>query len=372
MVSTFPQEQMPLSPGTPLQDRRYVLLKQREQYHWQTGASETWWIGQESDGRGAQVTICEVRLPGGLSTFPTILRPAMKTLMEICKHPHVPSLLDVFPERGRCFFVFELPVGESLAERIQRTGTGLDEQDVRVCCLQMIEVLEWLAHQRPPVVHGRISPEHLIIQADHFLLTTFSILGVSDAHPLIAMERSHLATSSTPEFGRGPLTWQDDLYALMNTMSMALTGTIPSRQGRSQWRSQQVPAALSPHLKALFARALHPHPHERYQQLAELRQALEGTAASTGRERPRRRARTALAVMGSAAQPAQKIAPPASPRAEPAELSERLPPVEVEQRSLLARSHEMLPLGESNSALAALFWLGGVLVLGTLVVLIAR
>src|SRR5437763_7039094 len=137
-------------------------------------------------------------------------------LTSVGRHPHIPTLWDAFSERGRNFFVFEPIEGESLLARMRRTGRPIPEQDVIECCLQMTEVLELLAQQSPSLVHGLISPEHIIIgrSGSQFILTNFSIILAGGATQFVSgIERTHLSVYTTPEFVRGVIDVRSDLFS---------------------------------------------------------------------------------------------------------------------------------------------------------------
>eukprot|EP00877_Chromochloris_zofingiensis_P011946 jgi/Chrzof1/7004/Cz02g07100.t1 len=64
----------------------------------------------------------------------------------------------------RCFcIVQEVAQGESLAEMLQ-SGTRATESEVLRIAAQVLEVLQYLASLRPPVIHRDIKPENVVIE----------------------------------------------------------------------------------------------------------------------------------------------------------------------------------------------------------------
>src|SRR5207248_2240370 len=178
-----------------------------ERQDWLSGVFEATWVGKDSHRAGGLVTICEVMLPEGTSVMTqSSLRTATITLANVGRHPRIPALWDAFSDQGRSFFVFEPINGESLLTRMRRTGYVLPEQEVVECCLQITEVLELLAQQSPPLVHGLIRPEHIIAAQNgaQYVLTNFSIVLAGGATQFISgMDRARLSHYTAPEFVRG-------------------------------------------------------------------------------------------------------------------------------------------------------------------------
>ena len=371
-----------LLPGTILRSGRYRLQELQERQDWLSGAFEATWIGQDAQRGASQVMICEVSLPNSNSiVVQSILRSATMALTSVGRHPHIASLSDAFSDRGRHFFVFEPVEGDSLAARMLHTGRAMQEQDVIECVLQMTEVLELLAQQTPPLVHGLIRPEHIIVgnNGTQFALTGFSIVLAGGATQFVSgIDRTRLSAYTSPELVRGVIDVRTDLFSLMASAYHAVTGSMPASVSGTIPAAHQLNPNVSAQFDAILAKGLRPIANQRYQRPSELRQDLltmrsvNGTLVSgmgqrfdasatrvpeLGKNGLRPESASASRVPDSVAQAFQALAP-----AEDFE----------EQKLLLPLPEELPPLQESNDVLNAAIWLGSMLVALILIVVLSR
>lgn len=370
----------PLAPGTLLRGGRYRLQEQTERQDWLSGVYEAVWIAQDAGRGGSQVMVCEVMLPENSLVTQTTLRTATIALTSVGRHPHIPTLWDAFSYQGRNFFVFEAIDGESLLARMRRTGHALPEQDVVECCLQMTEVLELLAQQSPPLVHGLIRPEHIIISrpGSQYMLSTFSVILAGGATQFVSgIDRTRLTPYTPPEFVRGLIDVRTDLYSLLATAYHAVTGSAPAGVSGSIPQAQRINPNVSAQLDAILSKGLRPVSSQRYQRPSELRQDLlamrsvSSTLVSSpeGRAAPAFKAPIAAdrsSASGFAAQNVQESV---------AQAFQSLAPTEVdlqENRTLLARPEELPPISQGNDMLQSALWVGLILVALILLVALAH
>jgi len=295
-------------------------------------------------------------------------------LTSVGRHPHIPTLWDAFSDHGRSFFIFEPFEGESLLARMRRTGRALSEQEVVECCLQMTEALELLAQQSPPLVHGLIRPEHIIIArgGSQFILSTFSIILAGGATQFVAgMDRSQLSPYTAPEFTRGVIDVRSDLFSLLATAYHAATGSVPAGLSGSIPPAQRLNPAISAQFDAILTRGLRPVAGQRYQRPSELRQDLLAMRSVSGSLVDGGRQQSAQANQRNASyQTPVEIARPQVADSV-AKALQSLAPVEEfdERRTLLPRPEELSPLAEKNDTLYSAIWIA--LVIIALVVLLA-
>ncbi len=273
-----------LKPGTLLLNGRYRLYECQGQQTWLSGAFEASWLAQDAQRGGAMVRICEFVLPDKDAIVrQSILRTATMALHAISRHAHVPTLLDVFNDHERSFFVFEYGEGESLLARMRRTGRVFTEQEVVECCLQVTRVLEFLVQQSPPLVHGLIRPENILVGRNnsHYVLFNFSVMLGGGATQFVAgVPRLHLSPYTAPEFARGTIDVRSDIYALMATAYFLLTSSVPVRSNGGMVPVRQLNSSITPQFEAILmkglssGKGLRPDMTQRFQHPSELRQAL--------------------------------------------------------------------------------------------------
>ncbi len=359
-----------LPPGTLLRNERYRLQELQGGQEWLSGVYEAVWLAQDAQRNGAQVIMSELMLP---ATNPVMvqstLRNATIALTSAGRHPRIPTLWDAFSDRGRSFFVFEPIEGESLLYHMHRLGRVLQEQDVIECCLQMTEVLELLSQQSPPLVHGFIRPEHIMISrfGSQYMLTNFSLVLAGGATQYVTgIDRTRLSAYTSPEFVRGAIDVRSDLYSLIATAYYVVTGSLPVPVNGTVPPAQRLNPNASAQFDAILSRGLHALAGQRYQRPSELRQELllMRSVSST------------LVPGGRPVQPPQPApAPAAQPVADSVAQTFKSLAVtdDFEERKLLLPAPEELPpLKASNDTLNAAIWLTLLLISVVIIVVLTR
>jgi len=366
------KDQRVLMPGTLLRNGRYRLRELQGRQDWLSGVYEAVWVAQDAQRAGSQVVICELSVPeSGTMMVQSMLRTATMSLTSVGRHPRIPTLWDAFSDQGQNFFVFEPIEGESLLTRIRRTGRPLPEQDVISFCLQTVELLELLSQQSPPLVHGLIRPEHVIISLSgtQYLLTNFSVILAGGATQFVSgVDRSQLSPFMSSELSRGVIDARHDLYSLLATAYYAVTGSIPNTNGGNVPPSaRQFNPNVSTAFDAILARGLRPIANQRYQHPLELRQDLLGIHAVSGTLTPKNETLSSGQVGKRPAQAQTSIS--VSSQSVPDSVSLVLPGLlatglddETDRGLTLPKPEELPPLEQRNDMLQSVIWLVGILV----------
>jgi len=266
--------------------------------------------------------------------------------------------------------------GESLLSRMRHSGRTMAEDEVIECCLQMAEVLELLAQQSPPLVHGLIRPEHIFLgrNGSQFVLTNFSVVLAGGATQFVAgIDRSRLSPYTAPEFVRGVIDVRTDMYSLIATAYHAVTGSVPSGISGNIPSAQRINNNVSPEFDAILTKGLRAVANQRYQRPSELRQDLLAMRSVSG---------TLVAGSsrgGAGSGDAINLAPtmdtrngqrtPYAAQRVPDTVAEALPILlnptlvdDEDEESLLPRPEDLPPMKESNDILNASALLGLILV----------
>jgi len=357
---TTQREAHALAPGRTLQGQQYHLLVQQELRQWSLEVSETWWLAKDTE-RGNPVTVCELALPLSGSDLLTFFRVATKAVMLSSTHPQMSALLTVFLEQGHGFFVFAHPPDESLQARILRRGL-LSEAEAIEGYGQFADALRFFSDQYPPLVHGSIQPDHLVQVGSRWVLTHGSPLvagGVTHFVPALATTR--LAAQSTPAA---------DLSALSAVIYYAVIGRVPPVEVGEQ-QAQVLRARLSPTFAAVLLKGVHPRQQERYQSPSELLEALGRypTLRHDGGQRQRRRS-----ALGQV--PQQSVPVQAQNDRAPVVATTPMEPPRPAQPSQGGRqripSEDLLPVAPGHDRLTAFGWASAVLLVGMIILLVAR
>ncbi len=141
-------------------------------------------------------------------------------------HPRIPRYLDAFETAdGFCLVTEYLPLPS--LEEIQ----GLKTEDIKQIAVSVLEIILDLHDSLPPLLHGKIEPENILIdEALNAYLVNFNI--ASSGEPSVAAgNRSGETPGLSPheQLFHLPLTEASDLYSLGATLICLLTG-IPSTE----------------------------------------------------------------------------------------------------------------------------------------------
>jgi serine/threonine-protein kinase len=142
-------------------------------------------------------------------------------------HPHIVTVIDAGEDQGVPYIVFEYVEGETLKERIRRTGR-LAIPEAVAYAIEIARALE-CAHEGG-IVHRDVKPQNVLVDPEgRAKITDFGIARTLSEEGLTADGRV-LGTTDyvSPEQALGhPVTGQSDLYSLGIVLFEMLTGSVP-------------------------------------------------------------------------------------------------------------------------------------------------
>lgn len=211
-----------LNSGSLLQDR-YLIIEQ---------------IGQ--GGMGAVYKAQDKRLNKVVALKQTIvtserLHKAFEQeaqLLAKLRHPALPTVIDHFHENNGQFLVMEFVVGETFSQLLSKQSKAFKQTQVIAWAKQLLEVLDYLHSQNPPVIHRDIKPNNLkLTESDKIALLDFGLAKGFAESKSLTVESS--IAGYTPYYapleqingvGTDP---RSDFYSFAATFYTLLTGDKP-------------------------------------------------------------------------------------------------------------------------------------------------
>lgn len=222
-----------------------------------------------------------------------LLERQAKVLADL-NHPAVAHYVDYFytdTECDRAFYLIQqLIQGNSLVHLVE-CGWQPSEPNVKDLALQVLEILDYLHQQSPPVIHRDIQPHNLIQdQQGNIHLVDFGSVKATSRLP--QTYSSTLVGSYgyiAPEQFQGRACFGTDLYGLGATLLFVLTGKTPDELYDNNLKiNVHRHVRLSPHLTNWLAKMLETSSKARFQSTAEALASLKCSAQSRAtRPQPR-------------------------------------------------------------------------------------
>lgn len=195
-------------------------------------------------------------------------------------HPLIPSVTDHFQEGSRYFMVQEYVEGENLDARLERTQRPMEEQDALRYAAEVLDILDYLEQQTPPIVHRDIKPANIIIGAKDQLAHLVDF-GIARAYAPSDARRKQTTALGTPGYAppeqyQGNAEPRSDLYALAATLHHLLTNRDPTDAPPFQFPPvRTLNPRLTPEIEAILTRALQLDRNQRYQTALEMKRDID-------------------------------------------------------------------------------------------------
>ncbi|MEZ4726522.1 MAG: serine/threonine-protein kinase [Caldilineaceae bacterium] len=208
-------------------------------------------------------------------------------------HPHLPKVSDYFANGNREYLVMDFVEGRDLQEIVQdakRRSEFLPEAQVLTWTAQLLDALEYLHTQDPPVLHRDIKPSNIkVTLRGDIKLVDFGLVKVlfqDDSRTVTVVQgRGTVAYTPLEQYG-GDTSFTDsrsDIYSLGATLYHLLAGQPPV-DARERFLHPGTLESLrllnpevSPRVERAVFQALGMHPSERPTTVRELREMLLGS-----------------------------------------------------------------------------------------------
>ena len=216
-------------------------------------------------------------------------------LLARLRHPALARVLDYFVEDDRPYLVLDYIPGDTLHGLLGPSPHGFPPQQVLAWADQLLEALEYLHTQDPPVVHHDIKPANIkLTEHGEVVLLDF---GSARVRPLAPEEDDSLRPFPGGTWSYAPIEQllckptdaRTDLYALGATLYRLLTHRVPvDAFSRASARNKSVPdpdplvpanelcEQVSEPLANVLNRAMAVDAADRFESAAEMRRDLAG------------------------------------------------------------------------------------------------
>ena len=219
------------------------------------------------------------------------------------KHPHIPSFLLSFQERGNYYFVMEFVPGQSLDKMLEKNKGPLNEEDVIKWMMQVCEALSYIHSFNPPIILRDLKPGNVMVTpSGDVQLIDFGIARRFDPNKRTNTENlgtisyaspEHLGSLTSPGQRRSPqnpgkLVQTDarsDIYSLGATMFHLLTNYEPDpiqtpatgsiRAKNPRLRTVRVGNTVVCPVEQVIIKAMQQNPDQRFQNAEAMRTALQ-------------------------------------------------------------------------------------------------
>jgi eukaryotic-like serine/threonine-protein kinase len=218
-----------------------------------------------------------------------ILKREARRLAEL-RHPALPSVGEAFVEGDSVFLATEFVPGDDLMTQLERNGRPFPIIQTLRWADQLLDALNYLHSQLPPLIHHDITPRNLkLTPRGQVMLIDFGLsqtAGPSTPQKLVSGQVSPFQFMPPEQVARTGTTTRSDLFALAATLYYLLTGSLPVLAGkRANAIARGQPDPLRPAhdivpelpiaVSDLLTRALALDPAARPASAADMRAALE-------------------------------------------------------------------------------------------------
>ncbi len=266
-----------LAVGNTLHNGRYRLQEQIMLPSSQQGYGQAW-NAFDLQMSSRFVVIHEVKFSSDMASTSAqkeyIANKIAQRLNRLGEQPGLPGVCDMFSEKESYFLVFLYPQGETLASVLKSWSRGLPEYMIAEYAWQLCDVLTTLGEQQPPLVHGAISPETILISEEgkQAILMHLPLLPPKE---IVGKVDDIGSAYRAPEQVHGIINPASDLYSLAATLYHAATGSAPYERPPAFYPpARRLNEAVSPAMEMILARQLRLTVTQRYHSPLEMKQDL--------------------------------------------------------------------------------------------------
>jgi eukaryotic-like serine/threonine-protein kinase len=187
------------------------------------------------------------------------------------KHASLPKVIDYFFEDEAFFLVMEYIEGESLREIMRSCGAGAFSEEMAIqWFFSLLDILEHLHNQAPPIIHRDVKPDNLIWKNKESVLYLVDF-GIARAG--IATRTSSYGTPgyAAPEQASGQAHPSVDIYSAGATLHHLLSGVDPADHPFDFESLSILRPDINPHFAETIDRMVALRSRDRFQNIQDVR-----------------------------------------------------------------------------------------------------
>lgn len=198
-----------------------------------------------------------------------------KEIIQDLQHPRIPRYIDFLETPEGFALVTEYKSAPSLAQKRRFTP-----EQVKQIAISVLEILVYLQKQKPPIIHGDIKPENILVDDRlNAYLINFGSAQRGDGE-IFTDDMGGTAGFMSPEQElNGTVSAASDLYNLGVTLMCLLTGNDSAKVDKLRGRQKGFKVGKQvPQLSSLFIvwleKMVAPNPKDRFEKAADALEAL--------------------------------------------------------------------------------------------------
>lgn len=216
-------------------------------------------------------------------------------LLANIRHPMIPRVIDYFEEVGTHYLVMDFIEGDDLLQQLEKRGRRpFNIEDVAIWADNLLEILEKLHSNDPPIIHRDIKPDNIKISPQNTVVLLDFGLAKGSAGTMSYVTTTWITGASQwsppeqvidDETNKIEIDCQSDLYALAATLWTLLTGKLPPRANnreRALLKNEKDPLELaskfnshvSTAISEILNKAMEIEKKNRFKSAKEMRLAL--------------------------------------------------------------------------------------------------
>jgi serine/threonine protein kinase len=194
------------------------------------------------------------------------------------KHPRLPYVSDSFTFEDHDYMVMELVEGKTLDELIRERHEPFPEDLVKEWALQILEILEYLHSQNPPIIYRDIKPQNIIVSSQFGI--RFIDFGIARLfNPVKEQDTLFMGTPgfAPPEqFRQRQTDIRSDIYSLGATIHYLLSLQDPGAHPFDFAPLSVLNPKVSPLMERAVQKAVEIRAENRFQNAKDMQKVLLG------------------------------------------------------------------------------------------------